>query len=331
MRRLYQGAVPVSRRGQVRCYTWRMKLANPPTKHHYIPAFYLKRWAAGDGRVTEFSRPYREIVVKPIMPDRTGYQERLYELKGYEPELAQQVEEMFFKPVDTWASNSLYLLERYGHRAPWDSHSRSSWTRFMLSLLVRCPEDIEMFREWWHEDWTRTDAEAEANYQKSKGPGDPDTFSEYLAGRPITEIERHQFQIFYSLVDHAGVGGKINEMHWRVLQSPADAPLYLTSDRPIIRTNGLSQKGGHIALPIGPKLLFIASHDAELLEGIRKADQVALVKECNRQVVEGASRFVYGFDDRQLRFIKNRFGKSPQPRLMTGIVQRRRDQASRGR
>ena len=181
-----------------------------------------------------------------------------------------------------------------------------------------------MFREWWHEDWSNSDDELEAKYRLSRQPDDPETCSEFLAGMPISEIERHQFDIFYSLVDHVSVGGKINEMHWRVLQLPEHAPRYLTSDRPIIRTNGLAQKGGHIALPIGPRLLFIASHDNELLEGVRKADQVALVKECNRQVVEGATRFVYGIDVSQLRFIQNRFGKTPQPRLMEGIVERRR-------
>lgn len=104
-----------------------------------------------------------------------------------------------------------------------------------------------------------------------------------------------------------------------------DAPTFLTSDRPIIRTNGLAQKGGHIALPIGPRLLFIGSHDTDFLDALLHADQTCLVKECNRQIVEGASRFVYGVDQSQLRFVQNRFGKSPQPRPMEGIVKRQRD------
>jgi len=301
--------------------------ANPPTKHHYIPAFYLKRWAAADGKVTEFAKPRREIVVKRITPERTGFQERLYELKGYEPALAQQVEEMFFKPLDTWASNSLEMLERHGHYAPWDSHSRSAWTRFLLSLLVRCPEDIETFREWWHEDFSRTDADAEARYQNARGVNDPATFSEFLAGQPLSTKERHQFQVFYSLIDHDSVGGKFNDMEWRVLQSPVDAPAFLTSDRPVIRTNGLAKKGGHVALPIGPRLLFIASHDNDFLNALLRADQTDLVKECNRQVVESASRFVYGADQSQLRFIQNRFGRTPQPRLMESIVRQRQELA----
>ncbi|RWP90638.1 MAG: DUF4238 domain-containing protein [Mesorhizobium sp.] len=297
-----------------------MSESNPPTKHHYIPAFYLKRWAGHDGKVTEFTKPYRNVVARPIMPERTGHQERLYELKGYEPELAQQVEERFFKPIDTWASNALDMLERYGHSAPWNSESRSAWTRFILSLLLRCPEDIALFREWWHSDFGRTDKVAEANYRAAREDGDPETFAEFLERQPLSLKERYQYEVLFSLIDHANVGGEMNNMHWRVLPAPVNAPTLLTSDRPILRANNLRGPQGHVALPIGPRLLFIASPDADFLKAILKANQVELAKEVNRQVVEGATRFVYGVDDTQFRFVQNHFGKSPQPRLMESLI-----------
>ncbi|MGO4286370.1 DUF4238 domain-containing protein [Bosea sp. TAB14] len=301
------------------------KSDNPPIKHHYIPAFYLSRWKGPDGRLCEYSRPHIEIAVKRRAPDAAGFEKRLYELEGYEPALAQQVEEKFFKPVDGWAADSLDLLERYGHRAPWDSHSRSAWTRFVLSLLLRCPEDIAGFREWWREDFGRTDDALEAQYRAKRSSDAPETFSQYLAARPISQIERHQFEILYSLVDNAGAGGKINDMHWRVLEGSDDGPTFLTSDRPVIRTNGLVQRGGHLALPISPRLLFIASHDVALLDDLLRAPRTAVVKEANKLVVQSAVSFVYGVDDSQLRFVQNRFGKVPQPRLMDSIIRRRRE------
>jgi uncharacterized protein DUF4238 len=299
-----------------------MNAANSPTKHHYIPAFYLKRWVGSDGKVTEFTKPYRDIVVKPIMPERTGYQERRYELMGYEPELAQQVEEKFFKPIDTWASNALDMLERYGHNAAWNSDRRSAWTRFILSLLLRCPEDIALFREWWHADFGQTDEAAEARYRAAREDGDPETFAEFLEGQPLSLKERYQYEVLFSLIDHAKVGGEMNDMHWRVLQTP-EAPTLLTSDRPILRTSSIKGPQGHTALPIGPRLLFIASPDADFLGQLIKADRVGLAKEVNRQVVEGATRFVYGVDDKQIRFVQNRFGKTPQPRLMESLIEMR--------
>lgn len=90
------------------------KSDNPPIKHHYIPAFYLSRWKGPDGRLCEYSQPHIEIAVKRRAPDATGFEKRLYELEGYEPALAQQVEEKFFKPVDGWAADSSTCLSVTG-------------------------------------------------------------------------------------------------------------------------------------------------------------------------------------------------------------------------
>lgn len=297
-----------------------MKSANPPTKHHYIPAFYLKRWKIG-GKVTEFTRPRKTIVPKQVSAAATGFQDRLYELKGYEcePEQAQQVEENFFKPVDTLAHNALVLLEKHGHYANWNADSRSAWSRFIFSLLLRTPEDIHMLREWWHDDFSRTDEDAEARYRAIRNDGDPETFTKFLESQPLAAKERYQYKILFSLIDNANIVGEMNNMHWRLLQTPTQ-PTLLTSDRPILRTSNIKKSQGHVALPIGSRLLFIASPDAQFLQQVLRTDPVSLVKEVNRQVVEGATRFVYGIDESQLRFIENRFGKAPQPRFMEDLI-----------
>lgn len=194
-------------------------------------------------------------------------------------------------------------------------------------LSYRCycaaPEDIALFREWWHSDFGRTDEAAEASYRAAREDGDPETFAEFLEGQPLSLKERYQYEVLFSLIDHANVGGEMNHMHWRVLQTPVKAPTLLTSDRPILRTNNIKGPQGHIALPIGPRLLFIASPDADFLKQVLTANQVGLAKEVNRQVVEGATRFVYAIDDKQLRFVQNHFGMTPQPRLMESLIEMR--------
>ncbi|MDQ0135684.1 hypothetical protein J2T08_003605 [Neorhizobium galegae] len=293
-------------------------------KHHYIPAFYLSRWAVS-GRVVEFAKVHGgKVVAKPKAPEATGFKHRLYEMKGWEPKLAQQVEEGYFKPIDTMAADALEMLYRHGHNAGWTAKSRTAWTRFVLSLLLRCPEDIDAFREWWHDDFGRTDAEGEERYKKWREPSDPATFSEYLISQPLSVKEAYLFTVLNSLLEHDSVGTHINNMNWRVLETPIAGPRLLTSDRPVIRSNNLNGEKGHIALPIGPRLLFIASHDLRFLNDLLRTDQTGLVKECNRQVVEGAVRFIYASDAKQARFIQNRFGNQPQPRLMEQIIGRRR-------
>lgn len=297
-----------------------MNSANPPIKHHYIPAFYLKRWSVA-GKVIQFMKVHGGVI-KPLprAPEATGFENRLYEMTGHDPALAQRFEELYFKPLDTKAAESLELLYRQGHLAPWTTETRTDWTRFMPSLLLRCPEDINMFRDWWARDFGRTDIETEAKYLQQRQPGAPETFSEFLIGKPERVREAAMFTLLNTLLEGESVGTHINHMHWRVLQTPASAPLLLTSDRPVIRTNSLDSAGNHIALPIGPRLLFIASHDTEFLPGLLQANQTGLVKECNRQVVGSAVRFVFASDERQKPFIEKWFGKEPQPRIMESMI-----------
>jgi hypothetical protein len=47
-------------------------------KHHYIPQFYLNRWAGTDGRLCEYSRPYDIVKPKFVHPSGTGYERGLY-------------------------------------------------------------------------------------------------------------------------------------------------------------------------------------------------------------------------------------------------------------
>jgi hypothetical protein len=37
-------------------------------KHHYVPVFYTKEWAGLDGRVCEYSRPFREVKPDASIP-----------------------------------------------------------------------------------------------------------------------------------------------------------------------------------------------------------------------------------------------------------------------
>jgi hypothetical protein len=298
---------------------------NPPLKHHYIPSFYLNRWSGTDGKICQFSKPYQDkLVARRCHPEATGYTLRGYELKGFAPSLAQQVETEFFKVIDNLACDALTKMELHRSQLVWSVELRSAWARFLVSLLLRCPEDISALRALWTADFLRADPDQEVEYIRKKGVGDPDTFIEYLASRPLTEIEKSLFETFVSLVDNQKICGSINELSWHAIEFPDSSPSLLTSDRPVIRKYGMSQPGGHIAIPIGPRRLFIATHPSETVASLTTRQRVELAKDCNRLIVGAASKFVYGVDDTQHRFIAKWFGKAPQPRIIDDIVAMRR-------
>jgi hypothetical protein len=65
----------------------------------------------------------------------------------------------------------------------------------------------------------------------------------------------------------------------------------------------------HLAIPIGPRALFLATNTEESERIIRSIPAHTLMMQINDRVASQARRYVYGIDDQQLRFIANRFGK----------------------
>lgn len=308
-----------------------MSVQNPPKRHHYIPAFYLSRWAVQDDhRLCQFSRPYNEVVPKRQHPEATGYLDRLYELDGLEGELAQQIESKFFSPVDSAAADALSLMEQKGNRAVWDQRLRSAWSRFLHSMLLRTPEDLEIFKASWRNLMLndKTD-EWEARYDAVKGPGDKSTFREFVASISEESHNRSAMHALIGVINNPRLGLKMNNMPWWVIETdPDDHPL-LTSDRPVIRTNGLNAPNGHIALPIGPYRIFVVAKDQQTLNVIRSANIRQIVREMNRQVCDYAVKYVYGINCMHLDFVKKHFATKEQPRLLASASKQQAEMEQR--
>ena len=132
------------------------------------------------------------------------------------------------------------------------------------------------------------------------------------------------FRAFLHLFRHQNVLNFVQSMRWFVLDVEVANWSLLTSDRPVIRTNGLQNPGGHIALAIGPTKIFCGASDIQTEKDIRRITPNALVRTYNRQVVEGAARFVYSLNCDQEVFITRWFGKNPQQRIAAKFFERQR-------
>lgn len=297
-----------------------MSIQNDPSRHHYIPAFYLRGWEAQeDSKLTEYSKPYKDtFVVKRVRAFSTGFEERLYSMEDYPPELSQAVETKWFKPVDDDASKVLERLKAGTDVPASDSEGRSSWARFIISLLVRCPEDIVDLRVLWRERvFGSSGINSQEEYSRVRPADYPESFAEYLRNLPLAIKEFHQFQSLVSLIDNEKVGTHLINLGWKVVETSTRVPSFLTSDRPVIRNRGAAL---HFALPISPRQIFIAA-PKDVMGRILSMREVDLVKDANRLVVEGAQRFVYGANDSQKRFVSNRISERRQPRVMQEILE----------
>lgn len=297
---------------------------SPPRRHHYIPQFYLKRWVKSDGRLYQFKRDHGQIWKKEVFPAATGYMDKLYGMQGVAEEDAQFFETAFFKPVDDLAADALTLMEKHGNSVQWDTKHRSAWSRFIFSLLMRCPEDIELFKRTWKHQLPNEDAvEWEARYQEVRGLNHTGSFQSFIESLPAGSLEFSSMKSFIRLIDDESIGQKINDMHWHIMDTSGAGYDLLSSDRPVIMTNGLLIPQGHIALPIGPKRLFIASHNKNVIREIVNTPLNKIVKESNENVTEYAQRFVYANSDTQIRFIQNRMSTKKRERLIEILARKK--------
>lgn len=286
-----------------------MSSNRPPLVHHYIPQFLLREWTV-DGALHRFQQPRPGKVVEHRKPtSAVGAQERLYEVPAVPPEIAQNIEAEFLKFLDT-AASEVHRLIVARNVSNLNAAQRSAWTRFILSLFIRGPDTLAAYKAGFKAVYDRPDPAIQARYEASKKPDDPPTVEEYIDKHsPDAGFTAAMTQL-PGVMQNEGLGQHINNMGWSLLEISQGA--FLMSDQPLIMNNGLGKQEGHIALPVGPRHLFLATNNVETFRAVTRLGDRALVRKVNELVVGRARHFVAAHDLTQRRFIQNRFGRSPE-------------------
>ena len=159
------------------------------------------------------------------------------------------------------------------------------------------------------------DKRAQQEYESIRKEADPKLFSDYLRARPVQEQKRHFFNLYLSMFNSKPTGDFINNMKWRFWRVETDDYEFYTSDRPIVKTNGLRSPRGHLLIPVAPNFVFLAASSDEVFRDIISLKPKLLIKEANRIVVGGAVKFAYSTKDDCGKFMRNNFGTKPQPRI----------------
>lgn len=254
--------------------------------HHYIPAFYLRQWAGTDKHVCEYRKVYRgKVVTRRCVPESTGYEKDLYRVDAPSDVISPEIESTFMKTIDNKANLALQELLQGDDLA--DQQKRADWTRFLLSLRFRNPEGVKLIK----------------SQMMAAQEGCPEYMSPEAA-------QKAALNVLMRLINNDDVGPIIHGMNWRVVSLKRSEISLLTSDRPLAMPHELANENAYIALPLGPALLFIAEHDERFVAAASiDATATRLVKDRNQFVVEAAHEFVWGLDDSQLRFVRNRMSR----------------------
>ena len=276
--------------------------------NHYIPIFYQKRWAVhADKRVCVYSRPHQKAHVQRKHPKGVGYERDLYTVTNTDAVVASYLEQQFFKITDDLGSKALAVIEA-GQWQPMDTRVRSGWTRFIVSLLHRNPEQIGTYLQTVSRYAMILKPQYERLYHNRKDANHPPTFDEFWQSILPEVVGRHWIKLIQTTIDSKFAGQHFNNLIWRVLDFKSPRT-FLTGDRPVIMTNGMFKSDSHLAIPIGPRKLFIAAHTTNLADTLvrDKADDV--IAFVNDKIARQARRFCIGINDSQLSFFTKRFGE----------------------
>ena len=264
-----------------------MNPPNPPAENHYVPEFYLRRWAGGDGRLTRFMRVHGgSIHRKRVAPSAIGRARDIYTMEGQDRRTAYLVEEELFREVDDKAGKVLCRLEDSGP-VEFNANEKSDWIRFLLRLVHAKPGDLE----------TKVQS-----YKMLTGhtiPGieidDTDARNAVLSQLPIA-------------INSRLIGQTLINMAWDLVDLSSSDINLLSSDSPVIMSNGLAGAEANWALPVSPTKLFLASRPGPSRDQFLRQSAKQIVRRSNQVVVGRARRFVISTDDSQHNFVNRHLG-----------------------
>ena len=300
---------------------------NLPRDHHYNPKFILKRWTMNDGPLCEMRLVRGKVLAKPRFPGATGKVRDLYRTDGVPEADSQNVELQFMSPLDNDAAVS---LDKLLAGRPLDGPDRIAWARFVLSMLYRNPECVELFKSHMAELWAEGTGALEDDWAARRGPLDQMTFAEATAIRLPAAAQISASNMLVDIIANERAVPDIAKMHWTRVEVSRSKYSLLTSDRPLVMPVGLGHQQCYIALPVGPRHLFVAAHDDRFSRALPTADHNRIVKLMNKDVVRQARQYVWGEDNSQIEFVRKNLAKLPDREILTEAQRQEAIAAARG-
>jgi hypothetical protein len=299
-----------------------------PSKHHYIPAFYLRQWAT-NGFLCEMRKVQGKLAVHSKAPDGTGYQKDLYKIDGVGADIAQHFERRFMHMVDTEAATAMRKIPA-GHRETWSVKERDAWVRFILSLLFRNPEAVALFKQQLKKIWGEGAASLRENYHAHRQPNDPPTFDEFLKKTNPNAPAIAASNFLQKMMNSEVVANGILSLQWGRVNFPDSRHTLLTSDRPLDMPIGLQLQDSYVVLPIGPRTIFTATRNKLSLKRSSRNDQTNVVRDINERVVAQARQYVWGVDDEAREFVEKRINTLPDRQLISDRARQLSEAQARG-
>jgi hypothetical protein len=280
-------------------------MAAPMTieNHHFIPEFYLKPWLSDqDKKLEEYGRvpPSMDIRSRRWVRSKTGMIPNLYTLPGVTEATKQNVERVFYQQVDTSAAQ---VRDKLLIRAELSDKDLYVWARFMLSLGIRNPTEMEKFKERLRRDFVKPDARLEARWAEVRREGQPATVEEALLQLNPHTPEIGAILITTKLVQNQNIIKTIMGMDWMVYDASTSNRKFLTCDRPLIMTP-FGRDDAQMVLPMSPDKLLTIFKNPDFNDELQFMNPSSVVEATNKLIIGQAREKVYAVDNSYLTEVR---------------------------
>jgi len=153
----------------------------------------------------------------------------LYALPGVSDKTRHKIESMFMAPVDNSAALARDLLLQ--GLIP-TGELRPVWARFLLSLLMRSPEQIRTFKSKIVGDWQNPSVALQARYQAERKPNWPATFEQMMLTVEPELAERTGILMATHLMQNEKVLTLFMSAMWNVLDVSQHTDMRFMSTHP---------------------------------------------------------------------------------------------------
>jgi hypothetical protein len=267
-------------------------------KHHTSSAFYLSPWGAP---LCEMRLVRGKIVCKDRYPEATGFHVDLYKAEGVPAENAHDLETKFLSPLDNDASRALQMM-LHGQE-PREPRYRQAWAMFVLSLLYRHKECVEMLKGHMAELWAKATEKLEPQWAAERAPGDTRSLAEKVQDTLGDRADGDAANMLAGVIQSKRPIRDIMNMVWTAVDVTGASRTLMTSDRAVVMPLGLGDKDAYIALAISPTKVFVAAYNNRFRQLPTKSKS-EIVRIVNRDVVRQARQYVWSVDDSQKPFVQ---------------------------
>jgi hypothetical protein len=211
--------------------------------------------------------------------------------------------------VDNDGSQAMQILTA-GDLARLTPEMGRAWVRFIMALHVRHPARVDQITEQVAQLTRQSLATNPEEYEAVRRADDPPTLLGWVEKNAPALITNRGKQLLPGIITHEGIGEIIRHMQWQVVVILREDLDFLTSDRPLYMSHGISDDRCFIALPISPRVVFLATRNANAFKSVLCNGIEAVVNSINEVLVGQADKYVYAPHDRHLSLVEKHLRRS---------------------